>query len=166
MSINRYRWDMVYAVGYSITKTNIPPRNITMAIDTSPAQLQSLSDCLLNVSGKTPLHERFRALFTLKAIKGPEAVRIISQGFKDESALLKHELAYVLGQIGESEAVPVLEEALIDKDGFQGDMVRHEVSLLDSSPSQIASSNICLVLIPPNLLFDSLLPTLASPPKH
>lgn len=48
-------------------------------------------------------------------------------GFADESPLLKHELAYVLGQIGDHSAVPHLEAVLRDENKFQGEMVRHEV---------------------------------------
>ncbi len=96
-------------------------------LPTSEAQLETLRACLLNTGTTFPLHERFRALFTLKAIGGEEAVRIIAEGFKDESPLLKHELAYVLGQIGEPSAVPHLEGVLRDEGGRQGEMVRHEV---------------------------------------
>jgi deoxyhypusine monooxygenase len=45
-----------------------------------------------------PLKERFRALFTLKNIGGDESVVWISKAFEDKSALLKHEVAYCLGQ--------------------------------------------------------------------
>ena len=46
-------------------------------------------------------------------------------GFKCDSALLKHELAYCLGQIGNEKALPVLETVLGDMD--EDPMVRHEV---------------------------------------
>ena len=46
-------------------------------------------------------------------------------GFKDESALLKHELAYCLGQIRSESALPVLEEVL--RNTSEDPMVRHEV---------------------------------------
>lgn len=46
----------------------------------SPSDLKSLEDCLLNTSGKVPLHVRFRALFTLKGLKSEEAVNIIGKG--------------------------------------------------------------------------------------
>jgi deoxyhypusine monooxygenase len=113
------------------TSTIISTRTImsttsTTSITISPTQLSSLSDCLLNTSRSYPLHERFRALFTLKAVGGPQAVSIIAKGFADPSPLLKHELAYVLGQIGEVSAVEVLEGVVKDVDG-QGEMVRHEV---------------------------------------
>ncbi|KAI0304474.1 hypothetical protein B0F90DRAFT_1815797 [Multifurca ochricompacta] len=68
-------------------------------LNVSQSQLNNLEALLLNSSGNIPLHRRFRALFTLKALKNEEAVRIISKGFQDPSALLKHELAYCLGQM-------------------------------------------------------------------
>lgn len=71
-----------------------------------------------------PLKERFRALFTLKNIGGSLAIEQIEKGFNDPSALLKHELAYCLGQMQDPSAVPVLVNVL--KDVNQEPMVRHE----------------------------------------
>ena len=71
-----------------------------------------------------PLKERFRALFTLKNIGGPQAIEEIHKCFKDESALLKHELAYCLGQMQDPLAIPILTEIL--EDVAQEPMVRHE----------------------------------------
>ena|ERR1700761_793747 len=86
----------------------------------------TLENSLLNRSGTTPLAVRFRALFTLKSIGDERAISIISAGFKDESALLKHELAYVLGQMHNVLALPTLNSVLENKD--EDPMVRHEVS--------------------------------------
>lgn len=74
--------------------------------------------------GTAPLNARFRALFTLKHVGGPEAISWISQAFNDPSALLKHELAYCLGQMGDSAAIPVLTGLLADK--TRETIVRHE----------------------------------------
>ena len=71
-----------------------------------------------------PLKERFRALFTLKNIGGKAAIEQIERGFEDPSALLKHELAYCLGQMQDSRATPILIRIL--KDTEQEPMVRHE----------------------------------------
>jgi hypothetical protein len=49
-------------------------------VQVTDTQLQTLRATLLNTSGKTQLHERFRALFMLKAVGGDEVVRIISEG--------------------------------------------------------------------------------------
>jgi deoxyhypusine monooxygenase len=71
-----------------------------------------------------PLKERFRALFTLRNLGGPVAVRCIEQCFSDPSALLKHELAYCLGQMQDVRAIPELKRILADRN--QEPMVRHE----------------------------------------
>ena len=47
-------------------------------------------------------------------------------GFQDPSALLKHELAYCLGQMKNTTALPILETVLAN--GQEDSMVRHEVS--------------------------------------
>lgn len=74
-----------------------------------------------------PLKERFRALFTLKNIGGSSAIEQIKKGFCDPSALLKHELAYCLGQMQDSSAIPILVDVL--KNEKQEPMVRHEAGL-------------------------------------
>eukprot|EP00061_Rhincodon_typus_P017483 g46191.t1 len=74
-----------------------------------------------------PLKERFRALFTLRNLGGPLAVEWISKGFGDESVLLKHELAYCLGQMQDQRAIPILIRVL--QDHSQEPMVRHEAAL-------------------------------------
>lgn len=71
-----------------------------------------------------PLKERFRALFTLKNINGPIAIECICECFRDDSALLKHELAYCLGQMQNQQAIPYLVAVL--EDIQQEPMVRHE----------------------------------------
>lgn len=71
-----------------------------------------------------PLKERFRALFTLRNLGGSAAITAIASCFTDPSALLKHELAYCLGQMGDTRAIPLLVEVL--QDVKQEPMVRHE----------------------------------------
>ncbi|XP_045158721.2 deoxyhypusine hydroxylase-like [Mercenaria mercenaria] len=78
---------------------------------------------VLNDSSQ-PLKERFRALFSLKNLGGHDAIDLIAQSFQDESALLKHELAYCLGQMQDPYAIPMLVKVLEDKS--QEAMVRHE----------------------------------------
>lgn len=71
-----------------------------------------------------PLKERFRALFTLRNLKGNAAVECIARAFSDPSALLKHECAYCLGQMQNRSAIPILESILDDVN--QDCIVRHE----------------------------------------
>ncbi|XP_065203662.1 deoxyhypusine hydroxylase-like [Planococcus citri] len=77
-------------------------------------------------NARYPLKRRFRALFTLKNLKNDESVRVISQCFDDKSALLKHELAYCLGQINLPSAVSTLIRVLEDEE--QQPVVRHEAA--------------------------------------
>uniref|UniRef100_A0A8C2V8M1 deoxyhypusine monooxygenase n=1 Tax=Chinchilla lanigera TaxID=34839 RepID=A0A8C2V8M1_CHILA len=76
------------------------------------------------VDSGQPLQARFRALFTLRGLGGPDAIAWISRAFGDDSALLKHELAYCLGQMQDPRAIPVLVDVL--RDTRQEPMVRHE----------------------------------------
>uniref|UniRef100_A0A0B6ZUL7 Deoxyhypusine hydroxylase n=1 Tax=Arion vulgaris TaxID=1028688 RepID=A0A0B6ZUL7_9EUPU len=73
---------------------------------------------------RQPLKDRFRALFTLRNLGGEAAVDAIASCFDDESALLKHELAYCLGQMQDTHAIPYLTSVLEDK--TQEAIVRHE----------------------------------------
>lgn len=90
----------------------------------SPEQIHSIGQVLNNK--ERPLKERFRALFTLKNLGGKESVEEISRCFVDDSALLKHELAYCLGQMQDTSAIEVLTNVLKDKN--QEPMVRHEAA--------------------------------------
>ena len=51
-----------------------------MVAEVDAQTLAALEAALLNTSGIVPLHNRFRALFTLKALKNDAAVQIISKG--------------------------------------------------------------------------------------
>lgn len=86
--------------------------------------LATLAAILHNKDGKQSLPSRFRALFSLRAIDDDAAVEAIGHAFADSSALLKHELAYVLGQMQRPSALPKLEAVL--RDTAEDAMVRHE----------------------------------------
>jgi deoxyhypusine monooxygenase len=85
-------------------------------------QLDKLGDLLVNQA--VPMKARNRALFTLKNLGGREAIRNICKGFKDPSALLKHECAYCLGQMQDESAIDPLIEVLANIN--EDPMVRHE----------------------------------------
>lgn len=86
------------------------------------------------VSETVPLGSRFRALFSLKhlACQHPPtsqtipAIEAIAAAFVSPSALLKHELAYCLGQTGHDDAVPYLRKVLEDRE--EDAMCRHEAA--------------------------------------
>ena len=77
---------------------------------------------------KRAMKERFRALFTLRNIGGSVAIECINRAFGDCSALLKHELAYCLGQMQDVEAVDILIKVL--ENLHENPMVRHEAGKL------------------------------------
>lgn len=73
------------------------------------------------------LFDRYRALFTLRNIGNAEAVSAICRGFflgEDDSALFKHEVAFVLGQMQNKLSVEALEKTLANVN--ENEMVRHE----------------------------------------
>lgn len=71
-----------------------------------------------------PLFLRYRAMFALRNHGGREAVLALVSGFTDSSALFKHEIAYILGQMQDESAVDGLRERLDDLS--ENSMVRHE----------------------------------------
>ena len=81
-------------------------------------------------SESVPLAKRFRALFALKHVASTHtdqsyaAIEAIAAAFTTPSALLKHELAYCLGQTRNPKAVPFLRAVL--EDYHEDAMVRHE----------------------------------------
>ena len=80
------------------------------------------------------LANRFRALFSLKHVAARKpataqtipAIEAIAAAFTSPSALLKHELAYCLGQTGKEEAVPFLREVIENR--YEDAMCRHEAA--------------------------------------
>ncbi|KAK6464694.1 phycocyanin alpha-subunit phycocyanobilin lyase [Scheffersomyces coipomensis] len=107
---------------------------MTEEINIDTATLEELRDILINKTGDVKLANRFRALFNLKSIggeldeksKADTAVDYISEAFGDSSELLKHEVAYVLGQTKNLHAVTSLRDVLISQS--QQCMVRHEAA--------------------------------------
>jgi len=87
------------------------------------------------VDAAQPLPARFRALFTLRNLGGDAAVAWIARAFEDGSALLKHELAYCLGQMRAAAAVPLLTRVL--QDAGQEPMVRHEAGTAVVGPGPV-----------------------------
>ena len=72
------------------------------------------------------MFQRMRALFALRNIGGKDSVDALAAAFDSSSALLKHEIAYVLGQMQDDHAVPHLISRLEDLD--EDVMVRHEAA--------------------------------------
>ena len=104
----------------------------TTTMSPAPYPIPLLRSALTSES--TPLAKRFRVLFSLKhhaSFKPPNsttipAIEAIAAAFSSPSALLKHELAYCLGQSANSAAAPFLRNVLSDRQ--EDDMCRHEAA--------------------------------------
>ncbi|KAJ1520281.1 hypothetical protein ONE63_004482 [Megalurothrips usitatus] len=101
-------------------------QNPYLSVDPTPpsdeTDVAKLRDALLNE--KESLFNRYRAMFALRNLRTPEAVLALADGLKSGSALFKHEVAFVLGQLQHPVSVPALLESLADKS--ENEMVRHE----------------------------------------
>lgn len=93
-----------------------------MTTGISSQSIEKIGQQLLDTTN--PLNDRFRALFTLRNVGGKTSIDFISSCFSDPSALLKHELAYCLGQMQDVYAISTLKKVLQDES--QEAMVRHE----------------------------------------
>jgi deoxyhypusine monooxygenase len=90
--------------------------------------VSELSACVADVS--QPLGKRTHAAFYLRTLGGAAAVQALCTALLNtqDSALLRHELGYVLGQMQDEGACDVLERVLSDTSDDV--MVRHEVSVI------------------------------------
>jgi deoxyhypusine monooxygenase len=72
------------------------------------------------------LFNRYRAMFSLRNMRTKDAIIAICAGLKGSSALFRHEIAFVLGQLQDENSIPYLIETL--KDPLENEMVRHEAA--------------------------------------
>lgn len=105
--------------------TSIDPAPPTLDIENVSKLGQMLRDKDLN------LFERYKAMFALRNINSQDSVEelgksLLSYQNDETSSLLKHEIAYVFGQMQQESSLPFLTEIL--KDTTQHYMVRHEAA--------------------------------------
>lgn len=99
---------------------------IAQTVNKQNVSLDILEECLLNET--CDLYERYEALFALRDMKTMQANNIIIRSLLDKtSAVFRHEVAFVLGQI----QTPKCTEALINclMNTSEDSMVRHEAAL-------------------------------------
>jgi deoxyhypusine monooxygenase len=85
---------------------------------------EELGDILCDAENS--IFDRYRAMFSLRNRGGEDSVLQLCRALisDNSSALLRHEVAYVLGQLQHTASVSALEESLRRKEEHQ--MVRHE----------------------------------------
>ena len=145
--------------------SKIPEVSEYGSVDPAPPfediDISSLRSILLDENIR--MFKRMRAIFSLRNNRSNEAIQILCEAFKSNSALLRHEVAYVLGQMQDSNAVPKLIDVLSDDQ--EHIMVRHEAAealgaigdlsakpvlekyLLDSNPEISESCEVALDLL-------------------
>lgn len=102
-----------------------------LPLDSEVPSIDTLQDQLLDTS--LPLFKRYRAMFALRDLASPPhlptaepAIQALSQGFTDPSALFRHEIAFVFGQLSHPASIPSLVSTLRNHDEVP--MVRHEAA--------------------------------------
>lgn len=97
----------------------------------STSTVEELGKSLMDES--LPLFKRYRAMFALRDLASPPdlptavpAVHALAKGFNDSSALFRHEIAFVFGQLSHPASIPALTAALSDLK--EASMVRHEAA--------------------------------------
>lgn len=70
------------------------------------------------------LFDRYRAMFSLRNLRTKDAVIALGEALRSGSALFRHEIAFVLGQLQDENGVPYLKQSL--EDASENEMVRHE----------------------------------------
>jgi deoxyhypusine monooxygenase len=93
-------------------------------ISTTDVTVDQLQKVLMDTS--LSLFTRYRAMFALRNINTNSSALALVTGLKDSSALFRHEVAYVLGQMELSVAIEGLRDVLVDRAEHR--MVRHEAA--------------------------------------
>ncbi|KAF4983071.1 hypothetical protein FZEAL_1439 [Fusarium zealandicum] len=109
------------------------------SIDPAPPMPESEKEVEVEELGRNlmdtgaPLFVRYRAMFALRDLASPPdlptavpAVLALAKGFADSSALFRHEIAFVFGQLSHPASIPALTDALSDVN--EASMVRHEAA--------------------------------------
>ncbi|GAB4841694.1 hypothetical protein Ancab_022416 [Ancistrocladus abbreviatus] len=94
------------------------------SFEAPPGTVKFLCERLLDQT--QPISERFRALFSLRNLRGKEPRDALILATRDSSNLLAHEAAFALGQMQDAQAIPALESILNDLSLHP--IVRHEAA--------------------------------------
>lgn len=102
-----------------------------MAQGEEAQSVEELSKKLMDTS--VPLFKRYRAMFALRDLASPPdlptavpAVLALAKGLEDSSALFRHEIAFVFGQLSHPASIPALTASLSNTE--EASMVRHEAA--------------------------------------
>jgi deoxyhypusine monooxygenase len=101
-----------------------------LSVDPAPpfqAGTLTVEECqIILVNESLSLFERYRAMFSLRNMNTDASALALEAGFADSSALFRHEIAYVLGQMQRECSVEGLAKVLRKEE--EHEMVRHEAA--------------------------------------
>lgn len=123
LAIARIEWE-----SSEVSKEELLQKSAFASIDPAPptagkeSNIEKLQRTLNDQT--VPLFERYRTMFRLRDIATPAAIDALASGFVDPSALFRHEIAFVFGQLSDPHSVPALIKVAGDKG--EAPMVRHE----------------------------------------
>lgn len=108
------------AINDSLIYKSVDPAPPLLYTDSDISKLESIL-----INPKNELFSRYRAMFALRNINSNESAIALANGLKcSDSALFRHEIAYVLGQMQNPSTVKQLAQVLENFD--ENEMVRHE----------------------------------------
>jgi deoxyhypusine monooxygenase len=124
-------WKSDTNINYFSAFSSIDPAPPLPESEEKEHNIAELQKTLLDTS--LPLFYRYRAMFALRDLASPPslpssvpAVHALAAGFADPSALFRHEIAFVFGQLSHPASIPALIDALANKN--EDAMVRHEAA--------------------------------------
>jgi len=137
IAISRIEWEHSQERAQENLKTSdfssVDPAPPMSMLQSKPhgSNIQELEHALLDI--RSSLFQRYRAMFALRDLASPPdlptavpAVLALAKGLHDKSALFRHEIAFVFGQLSHPASIPALVESL--SNASEEGMVRHEAA--------------------------------------
>nr|MBE5726550.1 nero [Cucujiformia] len=121
LALERIKWLKI-----SKDETSKLSHSLYNSVDPAPPALSTNVDELKKVliDDEASLFKRYRAMFALRNIGSDEAVAALGEALNHGSALFKHEIAFVFGQMQKESSINYLRKSL--EDDRENEMVRHE----------------------------------------
>nr|NVI76177.1 nero [Cucujiformia] len=96
----------------NVNNSQNPYNSVDPAPPTEEKSEEELKNMLLDENAS--LFQRYRAMFSLRNLRSKEAIDALGAALKCGSALFRHEIAFVLGQLQDEHSVSYLKESLED----------------------------------------------------
>lgn len=122
IALERVKWAQQQNNGSDKIEEKSPYASVDPSPPAEITNISKLTDILLDENEK--LYRRYQAMFSLRNIQTVDSINALGKGLKCKSALFRHEIAFVLGQIQNECSIKVLTENLRDEN--ENEMVRHE----------------------------------------